>query len=338
MIFFVEDDIRQLLQRDGRIKDPNAEITPLTGGVSSEIYRVQDGWHDFAVKRALKKLKVADDWYADLSRNASEVEYLRCVAQIVPGAVPAVEFASAADGYFGMEFLGDGFSNWKTLLLEGACEPDHAQMAGDVLAKIHGATWDDPKIKTRFDTTSNFHQLRLEPYLLTAGRRNGELEHFFVEEAQRIATTRRCLVHGDYSPKNMLIAGNRLVILDCEVAWYGDPAFDVAFLLNHFVLKSVYRLSRRDDFLQLARVFAATYQAGLGTARAAQVMEHVPRLLLMLMLARIDGKSPVEYLREDESKKNLVRTFARKRIAAPPADLAALIKEWSNLLEEYVEN
>jgi len=266
----VDDDIRQLLLRDELIKDAGAEITPLTGGVSSEIYRVQDGNHIFAVKRALKKLKVADDWYADLSRNASEVEYLRCVEQIVPGAVPRVEFASPADGYFAMEFLGDGFTNWKTLLLEGVCDPAHARMAASVLAKIHRATWDDPKIKTRFETTSNFHQLRLEPYLLTAGRRNDDLEAYFVEEAARIATTRRCLVHGDYSPKNILLANDRLVILDCEVAWFGDPAFDVGFLVNHFLLKSLYGIARRGDYLHLVEVFAETYQAGLGEERSAE--------------------------------------------------------------------
>ncbi len=334
----MDDDIRQLLLRDGQIKDADAEITPLTGGVSSEIYRVRDGNHVFAVKRALRKLKVADDWYADLSRNASEVEYLRCVHQIVPGAVPVVEFASAADGYFVMEFLGENFRNWKTLLLEGVCEPAHARMAAHVLAQIHGATWDNPKIKTRFETTSNFHQLRLEPYLLTTGRRNDDLESYFVEEAARIAATRRCLVHGDYSPKNMLLAGDRLVILDCEVAWFGDPVFDVGFLLNHFLLKSVHGLGRRADYLQLVPACVETYQAGLGDERAAQVMAHLPRLLLMLMLARVDGKSPVEYLIENESKKNMIRSFTRKRIAAPPADLAALLLDWSNFLDAYVEN
>ena len=334
----MDDDIRQLLLRDGQIKNPDAEITPLTGGVSSEIYRVSDGNHVFAVKRALKKLKVADDWYADLSRNASEVEYLRCVQQIVPGAVPEVEFASAADGYFAMEFLGEGFSNWKTLLLEGICVPAHAQMAAHVLAQIHGATWENPKIKTRFETTSNFHQLRLEPYLLTTGRRNEDLESYFVEEAARIAATRRCLVHGDYSPKNMLLAGDRLVILDCEVAWFGDPVFDVAFLLNHFFLKSAHGIERRRDYLQLVPAFVHTYQAELGPERAALVMAHLPRLLLMLMLARVDGKSPVEYLRENESKKNMIRNFTRKRIAAPPADLATLLPDWNSFLDAYVEN
>ena len=334
----MEDDIRDLLLRDGQIHDPQAEITPLTGGVSSEIYRVTDGNRVFAVKRALRKLKVADDWFVDLSRNASEVEYLRTVGRIAPESVPAVQFASAKDGYFAMEFLGEGFSNWKTLLLEGRCEPEHARMAAQLLARIHGATWGDAEVRARFETTENFYQLRLDPYLLTTGRRHPDLESWFVAEVDRIASTRRCLVHGDYSPKNMLLAKDRLVILDCEVAWYGDPVFDVAFLLNHFLLKSVHALERRQDCLQLVPAFTEIYRIELGPERAANVFAHVPRLLLMLMLARVDGKSPVEYLRENESKKNLIRNFTRKRIAAPPADLATLTLEWSKTLDEYAKN
>ena len=334
----MDDDIRQLLIRDGLIKGNQAEITPLTGGVSSEIYRVRDGEHVFAVKRALRKLKVADDWYVDLSRNASEVEYLRTVGQIAPDAVPAVEFASAKDGYFAMEFLGSGFSNWKTLLLDGVCEPEHARLAARLLAKIHRATWDDAKVRARFETTSNFHQLRLDPYLLTTGRRHPDLESHFTAESARIESTRRCLVHGDYSPKNMLLAKDRLVILDCEVAWFGDPTFDVAFLLNHFLLKSVHRREQRGDYLGLVAAFEQTYAAQLKSEQIGTVFAPLPRLVLMLMLARVDGKSPVEYLRDNEPKKNLIRGFTRDRIAAPPADLATLVAEWNSALDAYVEN
>ena len=334
----MEDDIRQLLTRDHLIVNAGAEIVPLTGGVSSEIYRVRDGDHVFAVKRALRKLKVADEWYADLSRNTSEVEYLRCVQQIVPGAVPAVEFASPKDGYFAMEYLGDGFANWKSLLLEGVCDANHARTAARVLAKIHGATWNDPKVQARFETTKNFHQLRIEPYLLTTGQRHPDLEACFIAESNRIESTRRCLVHGDYSPKNLLIAQDRFVILDCEVTWFGDPTFDVAFLLNHFLLKSIHRPELRRDYASLINVFEEVYPAEVGDERAASVFAPLPRLLLMLMLARVDGKSPVEYLRDSEAKKNLIRDFARKRIAAPPAALATLVADWMQVLDTYAQN
>ncbi len=327
-----------MLLRDGLIKGPQAEITPLTGGVSSEIYRVEEGENVFVVKRALKKLKVADDWYVDLSRNASEVEFLLCVQGFLPAAVPSVLFASKTDGYFVMDFLGEGFANWKTLLLEGVRKTDHARKAAQVLATIHRRTWDDPGIHARFETTPNFIQLRLDPYLLTTGRRHPDLETHFIEEVARIESTRRCLIHGDYSPKNLLLHQDRLVVLDCEVAWFGDPAFDVAFLLNHFFLKSLRFTKSRDEFFPLIDVFGEAYGVELGTEKLALISPYLPRLLLMLMLARVDGKSPVEYLRDDEGKKNWLRRFTRERIPRPPPDLATLLNEWKNALSQYHED
>ncbi len=331
----MQDDISSLLLRDGLIATGPVVIEPLTGGVSSEIYRVEQNGRVFAVKRALRKLKVADDWFVDLSRNASEVEFLRCVAGLLPDAVPAVLAASKADGYFAMEFLGEGFDNWKTRLLAGSCRPADARRAAEVLAAIHAGTWDDDAIRARFETTPNFIALRLDPYLLTTGRRHPDLEPFFIDEVGRIQATRRCLVHGDYSPKNLLLKGDRLVVLDCEVAWFGDPAFDVAFLLNHFFLKSLHVREARAEFFPMIETFVQAYRLGLGGERFAEISGPVPRLMLMLMLARVDGKSPVEYLRENEPKKNLVRRFTRERIPQPPENLAMLLAEWKNALDAH---
>jgi aminoglycoside phosphotransferase (APT) family kinase protein len=328
----MEDEIGQLLLRDGLIHSSQAEITPLTGGVSSEIYRVREGANVFAVKRALRKLKVADDWFVDLSRNASEVEFLRCVGRLLPGAVPAVLFASKADGYFAMEFLAAGFENWKTRLLEGTRTTDDARRAAEVLAAIHSGTWDDPEIRARFETTENFIQLRLDPYLLTTGKRHPDLEKHFIAEVKRIESARLCLIHGDFSPKNLLLQADRFVVLDCEVAWFGDPSFDVAFLLNHFFLKSLHCAAGREAFFGMISTFAQTYAARMGADKFGAVAPRLPRLLLMLMLARIDGKSPVEYLRDNEAKKNWLRRFTRQRIPQPPSDLASLLADWENAL------
>ena len=198
---------------DGMVRNADATLTPLTGGVSSEIYLVRDGEERFVLKRALAKLKVADEWLADVGRNAFEVEYMRVAGELVPGAVPTIRAVSPEHGYFAMEFLEDGFENWKGLMMAGVVEPKHAREAGRVLGIIHRGTWGDEAIKARFDTTGGFRQLRTDPYLLTTGRRHPEWENLFVEEMARIESTRRCLVHGDFSPKNMLVRGERLVEL-----------------------------------------------------------------------------------------------------------------------------
>lgn len=300
-----------LLRQDGVPLSAKAEAVPLTGGVSSEIYLVRDGGTKFVFKRALARLKVADDWRSDPARNRHEQRYLRYVGAAFPRAVPRWLFGSEPGGYFAMEYLGDGFTNWKTQLLRGACDPRWAGEAMSLLAQIHAKSRGQPALAREFDTTENFHQLRTDPYLLTTGRRHPALAAFFEEEAARLERTRECLVHGDFSPKNILLGANRLVVLDCEVAWYGDPAFDVAFLLNHFCLKALYHAPREPGLRALFDTAVTVYfeNAKLSSPRDAAAFDHrCARLLLMIMLARVDGKSPVEYL-GDEEKTALVRQF-----------------------------
>ena len=315
----------ELLRRDGHVRDPQARLTHLSGGVSSEIYLVEDGAEKFVVKRALAKLKVKNDWFADVSRNASERNYLACVGQLLPGIVPQIRFASPDAGYFGMDFLGDGFANWKQLLLAGDCQTRHAELAGKILGEIHQRTSGDDSLRKQFDTTGNFHQLRLEPYLLTTGARHPELREFFMAEARRIEATREALVHGDFSPKNILIHGDRMVLLDCETAWYGDPAFDVAFLLNHFFLKLLYHAPRETGIEKMIAAFWRQYLASSGKA-AAEFEPRVLRLLPLLLLARVDGKSPAEYL--DATRREFIRRFVTVELRRGGLELVPFMQRW----------
>jgi hypothetical protein len=141
------------------------------------------------VKRALAKLKVKDPWFADVNRNASERSYIECVAGFLPGAVPRIRFADPAGGYFGMEYLGEEFVNWKRKLLDGALATQDAEAAGRILGEIHRQTANRQDLRERFDTGANFHQLRIEPYLLTTGDRHSDLRDVFYAEADRLART-----------------------------------------------------------------------------------------------------------------------------------------------------
>ena len=319
-------DFLEVLRRNGHVHDPQVRLTPFSGGVSSEIYLVEDGPKKFVVKRALPKLKVKDDWFADVSRNASEWNYFQSVSQVIPDAVPQLYFSCPGEGYFGMEYLGGDFSNWKDLLLAGEFNIKHAELAAGILGEIHERTAANGAFLKQFDTTANFHQLRVEPYLLTTGARNPALQAIFDSEAQRIESTREALVHGDFSPKNILIRGDRMVLLDCEVAWYGDPVFDVAFLLNHLFLKSLHRAPMGIELDGMVDAFWHTYAMNRLTADTAAIERRLVPLLLMLMLARVDGKSPVEYL--TERKREFLRTFVHQHLPSPPDSLAEMRGIW----------
>jgi aminoglycoside phosphotransferase (APT) family kinase protein len=316
----------ELLRRDGRVCDPQAALTPLAGGVSSDIFLVRDGLESFVAKRALAKLRVQEDWYANVGRNATEQAYIQCVSRFLPGAVPELIFASEESGYFTMEFIGLDFANWKELLLGGLCRAAHAAQAGEILGTIHRRTAGDAEVARKFRTTADFRQLRLEPYLLTTGARHPDLREFFESEAGRLAATHEALVHGDFSPKNIMISDARMVVLDCEVAWYGDPTFDAAFLLNHFFLKALHHAPADHGLPKMVAAFWRAYSAARENGDARIVEQRLVPLLLMLLLARVDGKSPVEYL--TEPKRQFIRDFVGYYLPSPPDTLALLSKAW----------
>ena len=320
-------DITRSLRQAGWLnnyQEPGVEV--LGGGVSCDIWRVQSKGKSFVVKRALEKLRTQADWHADPSRNRYEQAYLRFVAGFLPGAVPQVFHGTP--GFFVMEDLAEGWLDWKKHLLAGRVEPTLARQAGEVLGEIHRQSWGSSDLAQKFATDENFHELRVAPYLLTTAARHPDLSDRIQEEAARLVSTQRALVHGDFSPKNLMVREKRMVVLDCEVAWYGDPAFDVGFLLNHFLLKALHLPQQAEDFLALVHQALAGYRDKLGEDKASIVLADVPSLLLCLMLARVDGKSPVEYLTQLE-KQEKIRAFVRRLLPASPKTIGDVIGAWS---------
>ncbi len=314
----------ELLRRDGVVRAPNARLVPMAGGVSGEIFLVEDGAERFVVKRAMAKLNVQADWFADVNRNRHEWKFIRYVAQFLPQAVPALRHCSANDNYFAMEYLNSGFTNWKKLLLEGKAD---AARAGNLLAQIHRHSDGDDAAALQFQTAPNFFQLRIEPYLLATGAKYPALHPLFEAEAVRLAGTRQCLIHGDFTPKNILVDRDRMVLLDCECAWFGDPTFDLASLLNHFFLKSLWHAPGDVGMNVMIEKFWSAYQ----TVRPSPELEsRAARLLLMLMLARVDGKSPVEYL--DSPRQQFVREFVQANLPEGNFSLRAISNSWFSCL------
>jgi aminoglycoside phosphotransferase (APT) family kinase protein len=270
---------------------------------------------------------VRDEWLADTSRNQFEQRYLRYVGDFLPRNVPQV--IATGNGYFAMEYLGDGFTNWKTMLLAGVARIPDAEAAGHILGVIHARSHRDPVAIRDFDSTENFVQLRADPYVLTIGRRHPEIQDIAEREAARLCATRECLVHGDYSPKNVLLSDNRFVLVDCEVAWYGDPSFDLAFLLSHLLLKSAHHAPRDVGLARLTAAFQQAYTEARPMAPhdERELDERTAHLLEHLLLARIDGKSPAEYL--EEPKRQFVRTFTLESLlAGRRRRVSALCDDW----------
>jgi len=290
-----------------RNETPAFEILP--GGVSSEIWKVGN----VCVKRALPRLRVAQRWDAPIERNRYERRWLEAAAAAAPGAAPRVLACDDDAGLFAMEYVHSPV--WKEHLRQGRADPDFAAQVGGTLAAIHVATARRPEVAQRFPTDEIFHAIRLEPYLVATAKVHPDLEARLRALVETTAGTKVCLVHGDVSPKNILVGGEGPahfpIFLDAECAWYGDPAFDLAFCLNHLLLKCLWVPASRSAFLACFDALASSYLNGV---LFPSIEERAAALLPALLLARVDGKSPVEYL--TPQNKEVVRTVARELLPA----------------------
>jgi aminoglycoside phosphotransferase (APT) family kinase protein len=307
-------------------------VAPLTGGVSSDILRVDLPGGPICVKRALAKLRVQADWFAPVERNAAEAAWMRVAAEVDPDMVPEILGEDRAAGLFAMRFLDPAaFPLWKAQLRDGVIEPATARQVAARLAAVHRATAGRPDIAARFANDAIFHAIRLEPYLLATAERHPDCADALRALADATASCRIALAHGDVSPKNILIGPRGPVFLDAECAWYGDPTFDVAFCLNHLLLKCLWRPHWRARYLAAFDALAAAYLAGVAWEPAAAIEARTARLLPGLLLARVDGKSPVEYVTAD-AERDRVRRVAKPLLQHPPERLEQVSAAWKKEL------
>jgi streptomycin 6-kinase len=301
----------------------------LTGGVSSDIWRIDLSSGPICVKRALAKLRVAADWHAPVERNIFEARWMRHAE----GFAPRLLGQDEASGTLAMEFLPpESHPLWKNQLRDGIADADFAARVAEALVTIHAKTAASPAIAAEFPTDAIFYDIRLEPYLVATARAHPDRADRLLALVATTQANKKALVHGDVSPKNILHGPSGPVFLDAECAWWGDPAFDLAFCLNHLLLKCLWTPRARDGFLLCFDSLATTYLAGVTWEASAALEERAASLLPGLFLARVDGKSPVEYVTSDRQK-DQVRRIARALLADPPRRLFDVRKAWTKEID-----
>ncbi len=306
----------------------------LAGGVSSDIWRIAAPTGPICVKRALEKLKVAAEWHAPVSRNLFEARWMRRAARAAPGTVPRVLGQDEMCGMLAMENLPpETYPVWKTELYVGRADPAFAASVAEALGRIHADTAADPEVATKFQTDNIFRAIRIEPYLIAAACAHPDLAEALEALAAVTMAEKHALVHGDVSPKNILVGPAGPMFLDAECAWWGDPAFDVAFCLNHLLLKCLWNRHAQEAYLVCFAAFVAAYLRHVNWEAPAALERRAARLLPGLLLARVDGKSPVEYITRLEDKAR-VRRVARALLTEPADRLGTVCAVWSRALAQ----
>lgn len=321
-----EDDVADFLRERGIVAaTERVRVEALGGGVSNLVFAARADSGGYVVKQSLGRLRVADEWLAPRERTLTEAAAMRLVQGLTPAAVPRLVDCDETRFALVMTLVPAGWTDWKSRLLAGHTEQWAARELGSTLARWHSATADGRGVPTQFADPAAFVALRVDPYHREVMRRRPELAGPMQELVEQMLHRRACLVHGDFSPKNVLIGDDGLWVTDFEVAHLGDPAFDTAFLVTHLLLKSVHRPAATHQYLACAKAFLAAYQEAVDPALASPG-GYLSRQVGGLLAARVDGKSPAEYLTARDGA--LVRDLAAALLTRPAADPDEM---WSRL-------
>ena len=324
----------EFLYQHGFLKQQQRyNAVPLTGGVSSDIWHISTDKIDLCLKMALPQLKVEQHWAVPIERNQYEVAWFKVVQNLAPDNVPKVLASDSKKGVFVMEYLDEqDHPNWKQLLLRGKVEPSFGAAMGELIADIHNRCAYRDEIAQQFPTDKIFYALRPSAYFLATAQKHPLIKEKMTDLVSRLMSTKISLVHGDISPKNILCGPKGPVILDAEGAWYGDPAFDIAFCLNHLLLKALYLPDHRQRLLATFDELNQHYFSNVEWEEKTAIETRTTELLVALMLARVDGKSPAEYLSSQEHQ-DTIRQFCIPRILNSGNSLYELRNSWATKIE-----
>lgn len=293
------------------------DVSELGGGVSNTVLLVQTESARYVLKQALSKLRVEQPWFAGRDRIFREAAALETAASILPaGAVPSVAFLDRENYILAIAAAPAGALTWKQLLFAGDVDPGVAETCGTLLGTLISGSRRSSSLAAQFGDPTAFIELRIEPYYRVTAERHPDLAPAINALIERCLANQYSLVHGDWSPKNLLVSNGRVIAIDFEVVHFGDPTFDSAFLLTHLLLKSRVLPDRAGELRHCARAFWRALIDTLPPDATAWFESCTVEHLGALLLARVDGKSPAEYL-SDPGLKLSVRELGRSLLLRP---------------------
>jgi 5-methylthioribose kinase len=313
-------NIRDFLISMGLLKvDEDVLLQEIYGGVSSTIIMIVRKREKLILKQALKWFKIEKEISVPLDRNLCEQDCIDLMNSfLAPGIVPEIRFRDRGNYLFIMTCAQDGSRQWKEILLEGKVDLTIATRIGQVLAKIHNHTAYNKEIEEKFRGNSIYILGRIDPCYREIQRLIPELRIAMQKIIDETISRQEALCTADFNPKNTLVKGKKIMLVDHEGAHYGDPSFDIGLFLAHIFLKSVHNWKLKNAYFNLARSFWNAYSSEISVWLLEDFERRVVQHIAAMMLARVIGKLPVEYLGEKDkvvvqsvSKEAILRSVSR---------------------------
>lgn len=340
MFDLTTETVADYLIRQGRLpagESPGVRL--LTGGVSNVVFLVtpREGV-PFVLKQSRSQLRTQAAWFSRLDRIFREIEAQRALVQLLPaGTVPAVLFEDRENFLYAMSAVRPDHVVWKQQLLSGRVDPAVFARAGALLGEIHTQTAGQTALLTDPHDTTVFFELRVDPFYRRIAAVHPAIQPAIDRLIAEMSDHAACLVHADYSPKNLLVHADGITLVDYETVHFGDPAFDLGFFFSHVWLKAVALPESRGAIIRGIHQAWEAYQVRLGYSLLIPLSELSRRSVWHLaacLLSRVDGKSPVDYLTQ-EAQQRFVRDQALGWFQTPPTDFDDAFRALSVKLEGF---
>lgn len=320
-------------------------VRELAGGVSNMVLLVERPDRpadEFILKQARAQLRTSQPWFSSVERAWREADVLGICGQLLEptdaspssGAglvaqTPRIVFEDRDNCLFAITAAPRPNRTWKEDLLAGQVDPAVAAACGRLLGTLHAGSWRDPDIARQIGDRTLFEELRVAPYYRTLAVARDDARAPLERLIESLAANSCSLVHADFSPKNLLLFSGGLLMVDFETGHYGDPAFDLGFYLSHLVLKACHQVPRHADYLALGETFQQAYDGTIEPKVSAGEREKMwaraTQHFAGCAWARLDGKSPVEYL-TDTRRREMIRSLCRSVFQQEPADWPGVIE------------
>jgi 5-methylthioribose kinase len=283
-----------------------AEVEVLTGGVSNVVLAITTKNQKMVLKQALAELMVAQKWEADQRRAIVEANAIALFHKLSPDQVPNLVFLDPERFILILDRVPVGSTVWKSDLLDGVINPDIAEVLGTTLAQWHNFGEKDKEARLQFMEDSLFEQLRIDPFYRFVAAKNDALKSVISKLINELEGDKTTIVHGDFSPKNIMVGmDDQVYILDFEVTHVGNPVFDLAFLLAHLLCKKF----RTDEPLE-EKLLGASAERFINAYEVIRPIDSSLSLhTALIALARVEGKSPVNYL--DSNKQSALVSYTK---------------------------
>ena len=217
-----------------------------------------------------EQCEVIGKMYCDSAKAATTLANQRCLhaAVVGRGLIICRPFALAEE--LNLVLMERVHGTPMMQLLSGATDTARvaaARAAATALATLHSIPFEGRKVRSLLSELKRIRR-HADPLYLVAPELASQVAAM-LDCIERFARQYKCavprVIHGDASPSNIVMNGDRVGIVDFDRVSLGDPAIDVGNFMSKCLTKA--HILGEDAGVALPECFLAEYQARVGADR-----------------------------------------------------------------------